>query len=36
MRKTPVQAADEAELDEEAEWVYSKAFVSPTISKQVT
>lgn len=36
LRSVPVQPAEKAELEEEAEWIYKNAFVRPTISMQDT
>lgn len=34
LRQVPITKADDAELEEEAEWIYRQAFVNPTISNQ--
>lgn len=34
LRSVPVQPAVEAELDEEAEWIYKQAFMEMPISQQ--
>lgn len=35
LRNIPITAAEDGELDEEAEWIYKHAFAAPTISSQV-
>lgn len=35
MRKTPVIAAEEAEIDAEKQWIYTYAFGGKSLSKQV-
>ena len=34
LRNVPVKPAEEAELLEEAEWIYKQAFMQPPISQQ--
>ena len=36
LRRVPVTEADNAELEEEADWIYHQAFLTPTISNQVS
>lgn len=35
LRSIPVKSAEDDELEEEADWIYRNAFVTPTISLQV-
>lgn len=35
LRNIPVKSAEEAELLEEAEWIYKQAFMQPPISNQL-
>ncbi|XP_038075728.1 transcription elongation factor SPT6-like isoform X2 [Patiria miniata] len=34
LRRVPVTKADDAELDEEADWIYRQAFLTPPVSNQ--
>lgn len=35
LRRVPVKEAEDAELEEEAEWIYKQAFATPCLSQQV-